>query len=408
MSNFKAIAGVSTSLKTLLRDCMEDQVPVTIAPPDVKIDTFTGKRLNLYLYQVSENGYLKNQEIPGQGHPGAYGHPPLSLDLHYLITAYGSSETTADADLEAQQILGDAMRVLHDYAIITPDLHEDDNPTKPQILDTRLLSEFERIKITLQPMILEDFSKIWTALPQANFRRSVAYQVSVVQIESQRPRRFPRLVGEPPPAGPRIVAISFRSPHIQEICVRRAGDPPGMERPYPYARIGDTLIIRGRNISSETTRVVLGTVDATAQIAVLRDDSLEVSIPDNLIVQPGSLTVKVVLNVLMGEPPTPHMGFQSNMAVFMLVPHLAVLTPNLAATPRTLQLTGTRLFHPDLECLTLVGDEVIRSEEYTTKTPTTISFNLPDLPSHLGSGNYAVRVRVNGAESINDRILNIP
>ncbi|MGH7369594.1 MAG: Pvc16 family protein, partial [Candidatus Methylomirabilaceae bacterium] len=80
MSTYKAIAGVSATLRNLLRDRMEDQVAVTIAPPDVTVDTMSGRRVNLYLYHVTENGYLKNQEIPGHGYPGAYGHPPLSLD----------------------------------------------------------------------------------------------------------------------------------------------------------------------------------------------------------------------------------------------------------------------------------------------------------------------------------------
>src|SRR5215208_6928842 len=284
MSDFRAIGGVSASLRNLLRDRMEDPVDATIAPPDVTVTNVTGRRLNLYLYQVTENGHLKNQEIPGQGHPGAYGHPPLSLDLHYLLTAHGTAETEADSDLEAQQVLGDAMRVLHDLPVVTDQL----TITRPAvgtlgdpILDTSLLAEFEQVKIGLQPVTLEDFSKIWTALPEANFRRSVAYEVSVVQIESQRPRRFPRPVGEPPPAGPRVFAVPFRSPRITDIGVRRPGDPPGMERAFAYARIDDTLVLRGHDFASAATRVMLGGVDATSQITVLRDDRIEVTVPDD-------------------------------------------------------------------------------------------------------------------------------
>src|SRR5215208_1176086 len=103
MSNFRAIGGVSASLRNLLRDRMEDPVDVTIAPPDVTVSSVIGRRLNLYLYQVTENGNL-----------AAYGHPPLSLNLHYLLTAHSTTETELDSDLQAQHILGDAMRVLHD------------------------------------------------------------------------------------------------------------------------------------------------------------------------------------------------------------------------------------------------------------------------------------------------------
>jgi hypothetical protein len=375
---------------------MEDPVPVTIAPPDVTVSSVPGKRVNLFLYQVTENAYLKNQEIPGTGHPADYGHPPLSLDLHYLLTAYGESE---EDEVEAHQVLGDAMRVLHDHALITDQLLQtrDAEPHQP-VLDTSLRGQFEKVKLYLEPISLEDLSKVWTALT-APYRLSVAYKVSVVQIESRRPRRFPRPVGEPP-KGPKVYVVPFRSPQIREIRVIRQDDPDSKERPFPYARIGDTLIIRGRNFASETTRVTLGAVDATAQIT---DDRIKLTIPDDAELQPGPQTVRVVLDVMMGELPKPHIGFQSNLAVFMLVPRIKEL--DSTTTPGALIIKGTRLFHPDLECLTLVGDEIIRSDNYTTATPTEIAFNLP---ASLGSGNYAVRVRVNGAESIDDRILSIP
>jgi hypothetical protein len=381
MSDFRAIGGVSASLRRLLRDRMEDPVDVTIAPPDVTVSSVTGERLNLYLYQVTENGHLKNQEIPGDGHPSSYGHPPLSLDLYYLLTAHGSSETEADSDLQAQQILGDAMRVLHDLPVFTDQLQVTRaavGTVGAPILDTNLMGEFEQVKVTLQPVTLEDFSKIWTALPEANFRRSVAYQVSVVQIESRRIRRFPKPVGEPPPAGPRVFAIPFRSPQIGEIRVRRPGDVSDLERPFAYARIGDTLIMRGRNFASDTTRVILGAVDATNQITALRDDTIEVTIPDDAVLQPGPQPVKVELDVMMGEPPKPHLGFRSNLAVFVLVPQISSLTPDLSTVPRVLKIEGKRLFLDTLSGETLVGPAVVPKTAYRAAQPTEIAVPLPD------------------------------
>jgi hypothetical protein len=381
MSDFRAIGGVSTSLRNLLRDRMEDPVDVTIAPPDVTVSSVTGRRLNLYLYQITENGYLKNQEIPGQGNPAAYGHPPLSLNLHYLLTAQSSTETEVDSDLQAQQILGDAMRVLHDLPVVTDRLAI----TRPAagtvgnpILDTSLLGAFERVKISLQPVTLEDLSKIWTALPEANFRCAVAYEVSVVQIESQRPRRFPRPVGEPPPAGPRVFAGPFRSPRITDVRVRRQGDPPDVERAFTYARIDDTLILRGHDFASDATRVMLGGVDATGQIAALRDDKIEVAVPDDDALQPGPQPVKVILDVMMGEPPEPHLGFQSNLAVFMLVPRISGLTQDPSTVPRTLRIQGKRLFLDTLGGETLVGPVLIPKSAYRAAQPAEITVALPD------------------------------
>ena len=154
MSDYKAIRGVSSTLRSLLKDRMEKPVPVLLAPPDVAQSSNDGKRLNLYLYQLTQNRYLENQEIPGTGHPSQYGSPPLSLDLYYLLTSYGESDSGADSDLEAQEVLGDAMRVLHDFPVITPGLHQADDESKPLILDSTLVEEFERIKITLQPLTI--------------------------------------------------------------------------------------------------------------------------------------------------------------------------------------------------------------------------------------------------------------
>lgn len=414
MSNYRAIAGVSRTLRRLLLDRMEEvSVTVTLAPPDIAVDNVSGNRLNLYLYHIREDAALKNQEIPGQGYPGAYGHPPLSLELYYLMTAFAATETVPTADEDAQQILGDAMRVLHDFAIVTEPLaitRAAAGIIGDAILDPDLMGEFEHVKITLQPMNLDDYSKIWTALPEANFRRSVAYEVSAVQIESQRARRYPRLVGEPAPnvvgpppvtpsTGPMIYVEPFRHPQIHEVLLRRAGDPPDTERSIPYARIGDTLILRGRNFTS-AARVRLGNVEVA--ITPLRDDRIEVVIPDDPELQPGPQTVRVAQEVMMGEPPTAHIGFQSNQGVFMLLPYV---TSADIPTTGTMRIQGTRIFDEDLECLTLVGNEVVSSASYTTSNATEIQFNRP---SGLASGSYLVRVRVNGAESLDNVTLTFP
>src|SRR6516164_6550903 len=109
MSTYKAIRAVSSTLHDLLTNEMEDgPISVTLLPPDIAPTTATGKRINLYLYLITENQFLKNQEIPGEGYPGAYGNPPLSLNLHYLMTGFSDTDTGDDRDLFAQETLGDA------------------------------------------------------------------------------------------------------------------------------------------------------------------------------------------------------------------------------------------------------------------------------------------------------------
>ena len=124
--------------------------------------------------------------IPGQGHPSEYGHPPLSLVLHYILTAYGATDDNGLVnDTRSHFLLGSAMRVLHDNAEITELLRTEQPPTGVTLLHESLRGEFERVKVCLDPTSLEDLSKIWTALTRP-FRVSAAYTVSVVQIESRR------------------------------------------------------------------------------------------------------------------------------------------------------------------------------------------------------------------------------
>jgi len=398
MSDYRAIGGVSATLQTLLSDRIElplaefpavTTVDVTVGsppPPDsAAVPNAEPPSLNLFLYRVSENGYLKNQEIPGRGSPGAYGRPPLSLELHYLLTAYGTTAVKNlpnDAKL-AHYLFGNAMRVLHDFPVVAePLLRQRVTAIGTPVLDTSLLGEFEQVKLYLSPVGLDDLTKVWTALEQP-YRVSAAYLVSVVQIESKRPRRFPRPVGEPAAAGPRVFAVPFRSPQIQEIRVKRFDDATGAEHPYPYARMDDTLVLRGVGFGGVPVRVRVGGLEIPA--TPLADNRIEVLVPDNVIgtvpvppsrrLQPGAHPVSVVIGV-NGLPQT---GFPSNQAVFMLVPFVGALVPSLATVPRTLQVQGKRLFRRQSTGETLVGRAAIDMAAYINPTDTQFDIALPDV-----------------------------
>lgn len=394
MSDFHAIGGVSETLRFLLLDRMErpaelgaTALRVTIGQPrsDVQNPFITGEtpRVNLFLFRIVENGWLKNQEIPGHGNSSSYGHPPLSLDLHYLLTAYGTTDVGNNFQESLSHfLLGSAMRVFHDYAIVNDEVRRIRDPIGEPVLHDSLRGEFEKVKLSLEPVTLEDLSKVWTALTQP-YRVSAAYHVSVVQVESRRQKPFPRRVKEPPAAGPRIFAIPFRYPQIQEIAVRWQDDPL-VEKPYPYARVLDTLVLKGTNLSSSQTRLRVGGLEFA--VGLTQDTQIEFLLPDAVLpdgtpvfpdkqLQPGAQTVEVML----GIPELPAAGFPSNQAVFMLTPRVQPPpVANLLVTPRTLTLNGTRLFHPNLRSETVVGGATIPSGAYTTKTATQIAMPLPD------------------------------
>ncbi len=389
MSSYLAIAGVSSTLRSLLKDRMEQPVDVTIAPPDVTISGIVGRRINLYLYQVAENAALKNQQIPGRGNPADYGRPPLSLDLSYLLTSFGGSESAADADLEAQQILGDGMRVFHEYPLITDGLHVADNPANPPILDPSLVGEFEQVKIILQPAALDEVAKIWTALPHANFRRSVAYQVSVVQIESSRTK-----LSALPVRVRRVYAIPLRSPKIVEI----QRDPPLVGFPGGAAEAGDAIVLAGQNLSSPATRVRIG--DITAPVANPQDSRIALTLPGGLLA--GLVSVSVLqdlpLAAVEGQPPVLHRGFESNAVALMILPRLVTLNPNPVAAGAVVTATVNPAAGALQRKSLLVDDVEIAAEPVDPQSPpsTTLSFRIP---AGTASGPHLVRLRIDGVES---------
>lgn len=405
MSDFRAIGGASATLQTLLADRMEQPfgtaVPVTIGTPP-----FTARdneqrpeeaRVNLFLYRVTENGYLQNQEIPGRGPSGAYGHPPLSLNLHYLVTAYGTAEVRAGLatlfdDSTAQFVLGSAMRVLHDVPIITDSVITQRTPSGSLVLHPSLRDDFEHMKITLEPLTLEDISKVWTALA-LRYRLSAAYVVNVVQIESRRARRFPRPVGQPlspvkpplpsdaPSPGPMIYVLTIQTPTITEVRVIRAGTT--VEQPFAYATIGDELVLRGTSLSGPSTAVMIDDVEVPATSA--EPTRVVATIPDAVIagvgpiapelqLQPGVRTVKVIVR----DPLVPQSRFASNDAAFMLVPSVNPATLVVAAAPRRLIINGRRLIGPTQGGETVIGRSVVPRAAYLGATPTQIVVPLPD------------------------------
>ncbi len=377
MSDYRAIGGVSATLRQLLLDGMEEAAAVTIAPPDAESED--PPRINLFLYRLEESASLKNQDLPGLGPGGGFGNPPLALELYYMLTAYAAD----DDDRAAQELLGDAIRALHETPIVP----------KNQ-LDPAVEPLFESVRICWQPVTLDDLTKIWSATTKP-MRTSVCYRVTAVQIESRVQRQYNRPVAEPPDGGPRISALAMSRPVIRRILVIRQGDATLRERPVAYARIGDKLVIEGTSFVSPT-RLFLGEVDATASIdAGATESRMVVTIPNDAQLQPGAITVRVQADVLLGEPPVPHRGFASNLGVFVLTPLAAAV--NFNSGTRRLTITGSRLFQDERPCFTLVGDSLFEASNYAGAAEGQLEI---DLPSTILDGNYPVRVRVNGAESI--------
>lgn len=177
MSDYTVIADIGATLIGLLRESMGDLLSADaialLSPAELEGQDI---RLTLFLYAVSENPHLKNAPAP-PAPPGIRRAPPLQVDLSYLLTAHGSRLITdrTERSLEEQRILGRAMRVLYDNSLLAG-----------SVLKGGLAGSTAQFRINLQPLSLDDLSKIWTALPNNALKASAGYQVSPVAIDSTR------------------------------------------------------------------------------------------------------------------------------------------------------------------------------------------------------------------------------
>lgn len=228
MSSALAIAAVTQTLRSLLaRGAMD----VTTRPPD-QAERDQGQRLNLFLYQTTLNAAWRNREMPGQVKAGEQGHPPLALNLHYLITAHGNDD---------QRLLGRAMGILHDHPVLGADEIRDATGELPQ---NGLDKQVERVRITPEALSLDEMSKLWTTF-QAPYRISAVYQASVVLIESSRPTRAPLPVLKRGSTDNGVQTAVGAGPILDRVEYR---DTDSEGYALPAAEIGSTITFFGSNL----------------------------------------------------------------------------------------------------------------------------------------------------------------
>ena len=282
MSGPLAIAAVTAILKDVLNNGLIDQdissfvgsFNVSALPPDrISVGETEPNQINLFLYKVTSNQGWSNMGFPSRDGAGTkVSNPPLALDLHYLLSTYGKE------DFNAEILLGHAMQIMHE----TPQISRNDvrkalggisAPIGNGLLGTAtpipspfgslsavdLAEQVELIKITPQFLSTEDLSKLWTAM-QARYRQSMAYQVSVVLIQSTKAvkaalpvlKRGEQDRGVDTLADARSSFPSLESIHIGPVEDAKL-DP--LSRSYPSAQLGLQLILLGENFDGDSVQL---------------------------------------------------------------------------------------------------------------------------------------------------------
>lgn len=380
MSNALSIATVTATLRTLLFSHLQVETPdvtVTTLPPDkARARDATHHQLNVFLFQVSPDAALRNMDFPPKVKFGESGLPPLALRLTYLLTPYAPS----DEDVESHKLLGKAMSVLHDHPMLGSE------ELRVAVPGNDLYRQVERVRITMEPLSLEELSKLWTMF-QTQYRVSVVYQVSVVLIESTRPHRAPLPVLRP--------VLTVLPDTLPPFPLLEAVTPPQLQA---SARLGDVLVLTGQYLSGGTVGVrfthPLWNAPVIRPATDVTASRLTVAIPNDAAGWPsGTYSVSVVITDANAVEHT------TSALPLTLAPRITLLAPNPA--PRgpgdevTLTVTFQPRARPEQRVSLLLGGKDIPAPERAVPVDS-ISFTTRD----VSAGDYFVRLRVEGVDSL--------
>jgi hypothetical protein len=337
MSTASGLAAVTAVLKDLLINGLIDHdataavgdVLVTAQAPDRIVLPETKSQLNLFLYLVTPNQGWRNVGYPARDSRGdLIAAPPLALDLHYLLTAYGAK------DFHAEILLGYAMQLFHEMQVLSrpairaalaPSLNVTNGDVPADLRDlflSGIADQVEQIKVCQTFLTTEEMFKLWMAF-QTAYRPTAAYHVSVLLLESKRQGK-----SAPPVRRFGVSATQLRQPVLVEVRSRaQAADP------FTRNRIivpGDEVAVIGDRLKGETTKVFAGETEITAADGlVVADDQITFRYETRL--RPGIQPVSVTHLLQLGDPPAPHSGVVSNAVPLVLSPRLVSITATITS-----------------------------------------------------------------------------
>ncbi|RCJ19991.1 hypothetical protein A6S26_04475 [Nostoc sp. ATCC 43529] len=408
MSNVLSIAAVTAVLKVLLENGLVSDpiaasvgdVIVTALPPDrISVEADERAQLNLFLYQVTQNRNVDwvSQEFRSR-HSRLNGNlpsstPPLALDLHYLLTAYGAK------DFQTELLLGYAMHLLHKTPCITTEIIEN---TLINASTTNTSSAFSQavagvsvsdlaqaigqIKLTPEFFNMEETSKLWSAL-QTHYRPSATYLASMVLIESSKSENLEGFYMMP-----------LSQPNIEQVI------PLEKTEHQQMIVAGTTLMIRGKRLRGDITRIRLGNTEKLLVPQDIKETQISLLVPADLY--PSVQSIQVV-HLPMGYTGQTDGIVESNVAAFVLHPTITAFVGGVEKIGDNLRSAEiTVKFNPKVgkaqRIVLLLSDVsaqslVAYSFLVTSRTEDTDAITIPI--QNVKPGTYIVRVRVDGAQS---------
>lgn len=407
MSNFLAVATVTETLRQILdsavsRDVSGGARATAVRPSGSDKSSMIGLPeigVNVFLYQVSFNAERRNSDLPNRRSDGSLmQRPKVALDLNYLLTFYGDEK-----QLEPQRVLGSVISALHSRPALTHSqikmaLEADENLRSSDLAD-----ESELVRLTPLPLNIEEMHNIWSGFFQSPYALSVAYQASVVFIEGK----------ETPEESLPVQRFSIAAGVFHEPFIERVSQSEGLPKMQPILQ-DSCLVIRGRNLKGQKTRVRVGQM--VIEPSEVENDRIKICLSDPQFVA-GSLkaginSLQVIHIAMLGDPPTPHSGFESNATAFVLRPSIISIEISKSFPGSDGRISGELVLQvrPQIgkgQRAVLFLNEIGKSEgdAYGDAYIFRASRINEDADSILFSfenakpGDYSVRIQVDGAES---------
>jgi len=425
MSNSLAIATVTAALAQIVRSAIQGAVAgsdVTIGRPENPPAGDALPRVRLYLYQVAPNAALRNADLPSRGSNGTLVRRPCAaLELHYLLSFYGS-----ETELQPQRMLGAVVRDLHAHPFLTRQMVQDGIASYSVLAGSNLHEAVEHVRFSPLSLSLEDQSKLWSVFFQTPHAVSVAYQASVVLIESDEAAQpaLPVLKRGDKDQGVDTLLGPF--PALESAYFGMPQDRIMMPRPLslPAAQMGLTVIVKGRNLGGETvllrfqhTRRDLKTSadKELLQELIVAQGDLSASELSVLLPEPGSGTTQddwapgVYTVTAVEKRPGSEQDRTSNSLPFALSPIIAKIEPP-NSIPRdaegkaTITITCQPRAHKGQQAvLLLAGREIVGTT--SAANPDKVIFVVENAPAVT---NELIRLRVDGVESMPFKRLDEP
>jgi hypothetical protein len=176
VARHQAIAATSTAIRALL----DNAAPMSEWPA-ASFDLYqaddmqapfdgTQPHVSIYLYRVLLSS-VRRDRGPRIGPDGVRYRASIPLDLHYLVTAWGTDARTS------QQLLGWVIRVLDDTPIIPTGL------LNAYQAGVDVFAPDETVELLWQPLTITDLNDIWQVSAQ-NQSPSACYVARMVLLDS--------------------------------------------------------------------------------------------------------------------------------------------------------------------------------------------------------------------------------